>query len=86
MMRLSSNTRTVTNADGGVMLDLRKGKLFRLNSTGAVILELLARGGTEESIAAELSRLCGVDCALASSDVHAFLAVLRSHGLLDEQD
>ncbi len=68
------------------MLDLQQGKMFRLNTTGATILELLARGYTEEHIAAEISRRCDVDSALASADVHSFLASLRNYSLLDEGD
>ena len=85
-MHLSKNLRTVTNADGGAVLDLHRGKMFRLNTTGAKILELLARGCTEESIAAEISESCGMDIGLVSVDVHAFLAALRTAGLLDSDD
>jgi len=60
--------------------------MFRLNTTGAKILELLARGSTEESIVTEISQICGVDIGLVSADVHAFLAALRTAGLLDGDD
>ena len=60
MLRLSEDLRTVTNADGGVILDLRKGKMFRLNATDAVIFELLVSGREEEQIVADLSSRCGV--------------------------
>jgi len=86
MMHLSKNLRTVTNADGGAVLDILRGKMFRLNTTGAKILELLARGCTKESIASEISQSCGVDIGLVSADVHAFLAALRTAGLLDSDD
>ena len=85
-MHLSKNLRTVTNSDGGAVLDLDQGKMFRLNPTGAKILELVARGCTEVSIVTEISQTCGVDMGLVSADVHAFLAALRNGGLLQSDD
>jgi hypothetical protein len=82
MMRLSENLRSVTNPDGGVILDLRRGKLFRLNPTGATILELLVRGYEEERITAEIGERYGVAPALVSTDVRGFLNSLASNGLL----
>jgi hypothetical protein len=86
MMRLSKNLRTVTNPDGGVVLDLHQGKIFRLNTTAATILELLARGCTEEGISAEISQRCDICNAVASADVRAFLHTLKDHNLLDEDN
>ena len=85
-MRLSHNVRTVTNSDGGALLDLRAGKMFRLNTTGASIIELLTKGYTEDRIATEISVRCGVDGALVCTDVHAFLTSLKEHGLVMEGD
>jgi DNA-binding CsgD family transcriptional regulator len=82
MMRLSENVRTVTSPEGGVILDLRRGKLFRLNPTGATILELLVRGYGEERITAEISERCGVAPARVSTDVRSFLNSLAGNGLL----
>lgn len=82
MMRLSESLRTVTNADGGVVLDLRKGKIFRLNSTGATIFELLVRGCEQNEIVADIANRCGIATDLASRDVRDFLGVLASNDLL----
>ncbi len=84
-MRLSDDLRTATNADGGVILDLRRGKMFRLNPTAAAILELLGRGYTEQRIAAEMEGLCGVEAQLALRDVQAFLSSLAANGLLAQR-
>jgi hypothetical protein len=86
MIRLSDNLRTVTNSDGGAVLDVHQGKIFRFNATGALILDLLARGCTEERIATEISQRCSVDSALSSADVHSFLASLRNHSLVKDDD
>ena len=86
MLRLAKNLRSVTNADGGVVLDLGRGQIFRCNATGAVVLEILARGETEEGVVREVTRRCHADVALVSADVHEFLISLRSHALLSEND
>lgn len=82
MLRLSEDLRTVTNADGGVILDLRKGKMFRLNATAAVIFELLVSGSEEEQIVADLSSRCGVASSRAQRDVQEFLDLLAANNLL----
>jgi hypothetical protein len=84
MMRLSQNVRTVTNSDGGVLLDLRHGKMFRMNGMGATVVELLAGGSTEDRISLEVSKRCGIEIAYVSADIHTFLASLKHYGLVDE--
>jgi Coenzyme PQQ synthesis protein D (PqqD) len=86
MIRLSRTVRTVTHPDGGALLDLCAGKMFRFNATGAAILELLAFGNTEDRIVAKIGERCGVDGSLVSSEVHAFLVSLKNFGLVDEGD
>jgi hypothetical protein len=74
----------MTDADGGVILDLRRGSIFRCNSTGAVILELLARGCDQTEITTNFTRLSNVPPGCASADVQAFLASLARLGLLED--
>ena len=83
-MRLSPNAKTVTNSDGGVLLDLSKGNLVRLNATAAVIVDLLVHGSTEEHIVSEISARCSIDPKTVSSDVQSFLDSLKDLGLLEE--
>jgi hypothetical protein len=85
-MRLAHNIRTVTNSGGGALLDLHAGKMFRLNATGASIVEMLARDYTEDRIAVEMSQRSDIDSALVCSDVHAFLTALKDHGLIMDDD
>ncbi len=82
MLRLSENLRSVTNADGGVILDLGRGQIFRCNATGAIVLELLARGFDQAELVSEFCRLCHVPSACALNDVRDFLATLSRLGLL----
>ena len=84
MMRLSQNARTVTNSDGGVLLDLQHGKVFQLNAIGATVVELLANGCTEDRISHEISKRCEVEIAFVSADIHTFLASLKHYGLVNE--
>ena len=83
MIRLSENVRKMTSPDGGSLLDVRRGKMFRLNATASAVVELLARGWEENRIALEISVRYGLELAPASAEVHEFLASLRNHGLLD---
>jgi hypothetical protein len=82
MLRLSENLRSMTDANGGVLLDLCRGQIFRCNATGAIVLELLARGLNQTQLVAEFSKLCNVPQACASEDVHEFLTTLSRLGLL----
>ncbi len=82
MLYLSQHLRTVTDADGGVILDLSRGQIFRCNATGAILLELLARDLDEAAVVSEFSRLCQVPPPCASRDVRDFLSALSRLGLL----
>jgi hypothetical protein len=86
MIRLPENIRSLTNADGAVLLDLRRGKIFRINPTGATILDLLLRGYERDRIAAELSERWGIDRHLAVADLQTFLNSLASNELLRCED
>jgi hypothetical protein len=85
MIRLSSNIRTQVTADGGVILDLRRGKMFRINPTGATILNLLAHGSTEAQIVEEICRSFSAEEEVATNDVRAFLVSLAELQLLQRQ-
>jgi coenzyme PQQ synthesis protein D (PqqD) len=86
MIRLTSTVRTVTNADGAALLDLRRGKLYRLNATGSVIAELLAHGTTQQDLRAELIRRCRSDPNEALMDVLEFIGCLSRDGLIEERN
>ncbi len=65
-------------------MDLRQGKIFRLNAIGATVVELLANGSTEALVASEISKRCGVEIALVSADIHTFLDALKRYDLVNE--
>jgi hypothetical protein len=82
MIRLSEHVRTVNSLDGGALLDLRQGKMYRVNGVGSIVLELLINGNSEEVIAREISERCGVALHTAAADVREFVASLRQNALL----
>lgn len=85
MLRLSQDLRSVTSADGGVILDLSRGQIFRCNATGAVILELLGRGLDQAQLVSEFTQLCSAPHTCASDDVRNFLTALSRLGLLQDE-
>jgi len=82
MIRLSEHVRTVNSPDGGALLDLRQGRMYRVNGVGSMVLELLTVGNSEDVIAREISERCGVALDTAAADVRDFVASLRQNALL----
>ncbi len=74
--------RSVDTADGGVVLDVETGKMFRLNPTGMRMLTLLQQGIPADRIAEEISRECGVDPQTVCEDLRNFSSSLAERGLL----
>jgi hypothetical protein len=74
--------RRVANADGGVILDIRRGTMFRLNPLGAKVLDLLEQGDSPAQIAEKLSAEFAVPLDEVQSDVTQFLESLRTRGVL----
>jgi hypothetical protein len=85
MYAISSGVRSAINEDGGVVLDIDHGQMFRLNPVGALILELLGKRYAETEIAKEISRLYGISEKTAVSDVGEFLKSLEGHKLVCTQ-
>ena len=85
MIRLSGSVRSTHSADGGVILDVKHGQIFRFNSTGSRILQLLRSGAEKPEIARMLVREFSADPATAESDTNVFLAALRQNALLEPQ-
>lgn len=71
--------------DGRVVgLDLRSSRYFSLNDSAAVLWEQLDRDVGPEDLAEVLVERYGIERPAADADVEAFLAELRSTGLLEE--
>jgi len=74
--------RRVTNADGGVVLDLRRGAMFRVNPLGARVLDLLDEGSSPAQIAEKLSTEFAVALSEVQTGVTEFVESLKAHGVL----
>jgi hypothetical protein len=85
-VRVPQNVRSIQSQDGGVILDILHGQMFRLNFVGSKILELLKQGLAEPQISEELAREFGIDRAMAETDVREFVETLEKHRLLTLRD
>jgi len=82
VLQLSKNVRFTHNEEGGVVLDILHGQMYRLNFVGSRMLELLAAGYSEESVAEDLNLQFGVRLETARNDVRDFFEVLEQHALI----
>jgi PqqD family protein of HPr-rel-A system len=86
IVRVAENVRSTHSQDGGIVLDILHGQMFRLNFVGSRILELLKQGSAEPEIAEQLAREFGIDRAAAEADVRQFVETLEKHHLLMVHD
>ena len=56
MLKVCEEVRARHTEDGGILLDVRQGHMFRLNPVGSLILSWLEAGFEESRISEELSR------------------------------
>jgi hypothetical protein len=85
MKPLANSIRRTSSADGGIVLDLRRGTMFRVNALGSRILDLLDRGEALPRIAEQISAECGVGLDVVQADVNEFLVSLELHGVLERR-
>jgi hypothetical protein len=86
VIRISANVRNTHNQDGGIVLDVRHGRIFSLNFVGSRILELLKVNVQPPQIAEAISREFGVSMETANADVREFLESLEKHRLIERRD
>jgi hypothetical protein len=84
MYRVSDTVRSTHSQDGAIVLDVRQGQMFNLNSVGSRILELLKRGSTESAIVDEITREFEVSRDLAENDVREFIQNLKKCRLIED--
>jgi hypothetical protein len=85
MLTISKTIRRTRTPDGGILLDVERGKMFCLNMVGSEILELLGTGFDEAQIAAQLSASYGRDLGTVRADVHDFVEALNLHHILRQR-
>jgi tRNA A37 methylthiotransferase MiaB len=83
MFRIPDTIRSTRTDEGGIVLDVHHGQMFRLNGVGSKILGLVENGYEETQIAAEITRAYGVDSKIARDHVHDFIEALLEHHILD---
>lgn len=85
MYQVSAGVRSTVDNDGGIVLDIDHGQMFRLNPAGALIMDLLGKGRTEIEIGRELALRYGVSEEIAIADVREFFKSLEAHRLVHSQ-
>jgi hypothetical protein len=83
MFRVSEDVRKTSSEDGGIVLDVRHGRMFGLNIVGSRIIELLEQRRAPEQIAQEIASASGVDIGIADRDVREFLNTLEKYHLIE---
>jgi hypothetical protein len=86
MYRVSDAVRATHGRDGGILLDVERGRMFDLNLVGSRILELLNKGSSESEIVDCVSSEFNARQDLVESDVREFMQALRDHRLIEEQN
>jgi hypothetical protein len=79
---LSAAVRITRNENGGVVLDINNGKVFRLNPVAALIFERLQERQTEIQISEHLSRQFNISVPTVHGDIVEFLKSLERQGLV----
>jgi hypothetical protein len=82
-VKLSEHVRSTHNQDGAIALDIREGKMFRMNFVASRIVELLRMALSESEIVERLALEFAVERAAVATDVREFLEQMRRHHLLD---
>jgi Coenzyme PQQ synthesis protein D (PqqD) len=85
-MKLSEHVRSTHGQDGAVVLDIREGKMFRINLVGSRIVELLRMELSESELVRKLAVEFAAERATVTTDVREFLEQLRQQHLLDGQE
>jgi hypothetical protein len=83
MFRVSEHLRKTCSEDGGIVLDIKQGRMFGLNLVGSKIIDLLERGYTPTLIAQEIARSFDISPETADVDVREFLETLEKHRLIE---
>jgi hypothetical protein len=78
----NSYLQTVVGQDGAAILDIDRGQVSTLNSTGAFVWQRLRRGETIEAIIANLACETGEEIHVIECDVREFVELLKEKRLL----
>ncbi|HEU4559063.1 MAG TPA: PqqD family protein [Longimicrobium sp.] len=82
-IQIHGHVRSIIDPDGAVVLDLRKGRYYSLNSVGAEIWTLIEAGRSVPEVEAHLRDALGAPPETVGADVAGFLADLADRELID---
>src|SRR5690348_8825114 len=82
MLVVSDTVRRTRTPDGGMLLDVRRGRILCLNVIGSKILDLIEGGGDEEHIVEALKAEYDMPIDTVRADVRDFLQTLVQHEVL----
>jgi len=81
---LRAEAITWREVDGEIVaLELATSTYLAINRTGTLVWSALIEGASEEDLAADLARAWGISLEQAALDIEAFLASIRTRGLLE---
>lgn len=83
MAQSATNLRIAATADGAILLDLVRGKFFRVNPMGSKIIQILQQGNSVSDVTRQISLESGTDIDIVRMDVEEFIHLLRGRGLLE---
>ena len=83
-LRPSATVRASISEDGLVLLDLAGGLVLSANAVGGRIWTLIEQQGTPARIALQIAADYSIDPDRATQDVAAFIAALRTRGLVED--
>jgi hypothetical protein len=84
MATIAPQIRSIVDHDGAVILDIERGTMLTLNSTGSYVWARLGQGKPIDEIIGELANETGSDPVAVDCDVRAFLDELKSKHLFTD--
>jgi hypothetical protein len=82
LYEISAGVRSTRNKDGGIVLDIKRGKIFHLNGVAASVFERLGLRRTRTQIVHEISQEFDISTEIVENDVTEFLESLQREGLV----
>ena len=85
MYRVFVGCHSAKNRDGAIVLDVTRGRMLRLNSTGSFIFERVQQGLALSEIISEIAQEFHISYEIASADVNQFMKSMVQAGLVTEE-
>jgi Coenzyme PQQ synthesis protein D (PqqD) len=83
MISPAPHLRSIMDSDGAAILDIERGALTRLNSTGSYVWERLLRGEPVSQVVLSLAAETNTDVTIVQRDMDVFIEQITAQHLLD---